>query len=303
MKRKNSLDKKITKIRRIFNIDEVINLSLDKKYIQSYYKKNSWAYSLFHNRQDQIHMGISKDGKYKKDDLLEAARIVESYIKTETTDVLELATGRGATSVYLAKKFPKINFEGVELSPGHLVYAQKKAKKRLNYHPVLGDYHNLRNYKKESFDVVFVIEALCHSDDKKRVFEEVKRVLKSNGIFVVIDGYYKDVKKMNKEEKMASRLVEIGMAVNNFGTHEELIEDSKINGFKLVKEENVSKMIMPTLKRFEKLAEKFFNHPNGAKLIIKKFPKEFTYNAISGFLMTDLIRSGVAEYWITVFKK
>ncbi len=178
----SDIKQKLNIIEKVFNINELLSVKPDKKYIQKYYKANKLAYSLFHTFSDRMYMGISRDGIYKNDDLLEAARLVEKYIlKTDARVVLELATGRGATSAYLAKKHPQVRFEGIELSQGQLDFALKKSKKLINYHPINGDYHDLSTYEADSVDIAFVIEALCYSEDKLTVFSELRRVLKTGG--------------------------------------------------------------------------------------------------------------------------
>lgn len=216
---------------------------------------------------------------------------------------MELATGRGATSAYLAKKYPGIEFLGIELSQGQLDFSQKKAKKWLNYQPSLGDYHDLSRYADCSIDIVFVIEALCYSEDKVRVLSEVKRVLKEGGIFIIFDGYIKKTRSaMTEEELIAVRLTETGMAVNTFEDYPSLLSKAKSLGFSVDSSEDVSKFIMPTLRRFENLAIRFFRHPRSAKIITRVFSKEFAYNAVSGLLMPNLIEEDLASYYITVLR-
>lgn len=305
MAAKDDLRDKLAQIDKVFNSHDLLSRHIDKQYIQKYYKANKLAYSLFHTSSDQVHMGISRDGVYKEEDLLEAARTVEKYIKNpETTKVLELATGRGATSIYLAKKYPTTTFLGIELSQGQLDFVQKKAKKYSNYSPVLGDYHDLSQYVDGSIDVVFVVEALCHSEDKTLVLSEVKRVLKKGGILIVFDGYRTKLQsKMTKSELLAVKLTERGMAVNEFEDYPSLLNKAEKLGFSLISSEDVSLFIMPTLRKFERLAMRFFNRPRTAKTITRLFSKEFTYNAISGLLMPNLIKENLASYFITVFKK
>lgn len=301
----NDLATKLTLIQKVFDINDLLSLQTNKDYIQKYYKANKLAYSLFHTFSDKMYMGISRDGIYKEDDLLEAARMVERYItELDAKHILELATGRGATSAYLARKHPKIEFEGIELSQGQLDFAQKKAKKLNNYHPVLGDYHDLSRYPNNSVDIIFVIEALCYSSEKTIVLKEVRRVLKKNGIFIILDGYIKKIRsKMTKDELLASRLTEIGMAVSEFEGYPSLLDKAKKVGFEIVLSEDVSLFILPTLRKFEKLAMTFFKHPRVARLISKIFSKEFIYNAVSGLLMPNLIEDGLANYYITVLRK
>lgn len=90
------LEEKLNKIREVFNVDEILNLDINKKHIQQYYKVNKLPYSLFHTRTGLIHMGLTYGDKFKQEDLLGQAKIVEKYLKkVQAKRVLELATGRG----------------------------------------------------------------------------------------------------------------------------------------------------------------------------------------------------------------
>jgi ubiquinone/menaquinone biosynthesis C-methylase UbiE len=171
-----------------------------------------------------------------------------------------------------------------------------------NYHPDFGDYHDLGKFDNETFDIIFVIEALCHSTDKSKVFAEARRVLKTDGIFVVIDGY-SNKNQMAKDEKTALLLVEKGMALENFEYYDSVVSKAKENKFKVELEEDVSRFVLPTMERFERKAVKFFRFPKLAKIATNIFPKEFLYNAIAGYLSATLIRFSVCSYMITVFRK
>lgn len=164
------LNQKLEKIKKVFEIQSILNLKPDKDYIRSYYKANKFAYSIFHTFSDNIHMGISRNGKYKDSDLYEAERFIEKYIKQlNAKNVFELGTGKGTASSYLAARYEDVNFEGIDITEEQLKSAYKRVKKLKNFHPVKGDYHNLGSYKDGAFDVVFVIEALCHSPTKEKV--------------------------------------------------------------------------------------------------------------------------------------
>src|SRR5919202_521137 len=150
---------RLHKIEQVFDTERLLSVDITHSYIQRYWKINQRAYDILHTRSGKIYIGISRDGVYKDDDLLEAARFVEKYIRElNATRVLELATGRGATSAYLAEKFPQVEFEGIDLSPGQLEYAYKRAAKIKNYHPAPGDYHDLGRFANDSFDVALVNE-------------------------------------------------------------------------------------------------------------------------------------------------
>lgn len=301
-----SLDTKLKTIKNIFDIKNIINIKTDQTYIQKYYKVNRIPYSIFHSNKDFVHMGISRSGTYNKNDLLEQPRIVEKYIKilNGKGNILELATGRGANSVYLAKKYPLASFHGIDISKGQLDYAFKKAKNNVNYFPAFCDFHDLSDFNNETFDIIFIIEALCHSTDKNKVLNEANRVLKKGGVFIIIDGYAKkDLKQCDYNIEIAARLLEKSMAVEKFELYEKLVEQARKNNFKIISEEDVSQFIIPTLEQLENKAKKFFKHTFLAKLFLRVAPKEFLYNAIAGYLFPDLIKLDVFNYRITILKK
>src|SRR3989344_9592833 len=239
MHTRSEIDKKLNKIKSVFNIKDILKNDINRASIKNYYNTNKIPYSIFHTKTGFIHMGISKDGKYKEENLLEAARTVESYLKKSSKRVLELATGRGANSVYLAKKHPNINFYGIDISKGQLDYAFKKASKLNNLHPEFGDYHDLKKFDDASFDIVFVIEALCHSTKKEEVLNQVYRVLRKGGIFIIFDGY-QNKNNLSENEKIALKLTEIGMAVKKFESYNSFIGKVKKNKFKTILEEDDS---------------------------------------------------------------
>lgn len=305
MENKSEIALRLKDISKVFDINKVLNLKTDSVYVQKYYRINKIPYSLFHSKSDLIHMGVSRNGKYTEDDLLEPARTVEGYIKKlKANNVLELATGRGANSYYLAQRFPNINFYGIDISKGQLDYAFKKAKIATNFYPDFCDYHDLKKFENGTFDIVFIIEALCYSENKEKVLAEVYRVLRKGGIFVIYDGYSrKKAEQLSNSEKIAVNLAEKGMALENIESYAVFI--NKVNSYKftIVSEEDISQFTLPTMERFEKISTFFFRFPRLVKPFTLFFPNEFLYNIISGYLLPPIVRSGIGSYMITILKK
>ncbi len=162
------LNKKLADIREVFDVQLILAGKSDIREVERYYRINRWAYTLFHSRGGFIHMGLSRDGRYKSEDLLEPLKVVETYMKSvKAKRVLELGIGRGANSEYLAIQNPLVSFFGLDIPGGQTVHAQKRAERHRNLDITTGDFHNLDMFKDQSFDVVFVIEALCHSNKKR----------------------------------------------------------------------------------------------------------------------------------------
>jgi len=300
------LRRRIKKVDQVFGVNSILSRKIDSNSIAKYYKINKLAYWLFHNRDGFVHMGISRDMKYHHDDLLEQPKIVAKYIKKlHARNVLELATGKGASSIYLARQFPNVRFDGIDLPGGQLDIAKKEVKKTPNFYPVEGDYHDLSCYGDNQFNIIFVIESLCYSTKKEKVFKEARRVLKSGGVIIVIDGYLgKPEQSLTSDERLAKKLMERGMMVEDFEYYPAFREKIKRAEFRIVMEEDDSRFITPTLKRFESLASKtLFNYPKLGRLIVKLPPGEFSANAISAYLMPILIKLGIAKYMILVAQK
>jgi ubiquinone/menaquinone biosynthesis C-methylase UbiE len=292
------------------DIDRVIGIAnipeaFDQDDIQQYYNVNFLPYNLFHSRQEYVHMGISRDGTYDKDDLLEPMRIVEEYLPgTGDAVALELAAGRGANAAFLADRHPDVMFHALDLTEKHVKKAQKRARQRDNLVVQQGDYHDLSRYADEQFDVVFIIESLCYAKDKRTVLEEVGRVLKPGGRLVVPDGYLaKPESELTEAERTAHRLTARGMAINRFEPYTAFRQTVEDSVFRIEMEEDVSPYVIPSMERFERLAAHFFNHPYLARIITAVLPEEFVHNAVSGYLMPDVMRNDITSYWITVLRK
>lgn len=300
-----SLHDKLEKIRAVFDVDVIASLSMNRESVLEYYRKNRVPYTILQFHTDLIHVGISRDGIFRRDDLLEGVRVVEKYIRTlNAGTVLELATGRGANSLFLARLFPRVNFYGIDLSHVQLQYANSKAKKVNNFSPSQGDYHDLIAYAPTSLDIVFVLESLCYSNQKERVLAEVHRILKPGGVFVVIDGYLcRALAGANPEVQLAFHLMEKGVAVERFELYQQVKIKAQKAGFIIEQEEDVTEFVLPFMRRYERFAEKFFAYPRIARLINAILPRAFTYNAMSGYLFPEMLELGLFQYMITVYIK
>lgn len=301
---KKELNFKLEQIKKVFNTDKITSIEPNTVSIANYYKANRLFYTLFHNR-DFIHMGITRRGKVSTKDLLEQPKLVDKYVnRLKAGRVLELATGRGASSIYLADKHPDITFDAIDLPNGQIDYAIERGEKLKNFFPREGDYHDLRYYPSKSFDIVFIIEALCHSNNKKRVFNEVKRVLKNNGVFIIFDGYSgKPTSMMNGEELLAIRLTEKCMFIPNFDYYPDFKDKLIKSGFVTIREEDTTHLIIPNLKKFERMAKFFLAYSIVTKIIYRIFPSVVANNLISAFLMITLCKLGIAKYMILVISK
>lgn len=109
-------------------------------------------------------------------------------------EILDIGCGVCSTSIFLAEKYPHINFTGLTLSSNEILYAKKFIK--------LEDVKNVRvlkrnyiktEYQNDFFDGIFALESISYAPDKKELIEEIYRILKPGGRLVIIDGFRKKI--------------------------------------------------------------------------------------------------------------
>lgn len=292
---------RMDRLARYFDLDALAEADCSAKGIERYYRLSRHAYSRYHDKGNAVHMGLSQDDVWRPEDTFGQAAFVAEHLDG-AQQVLELATGRGMNSLRLARQYPGVQFRGLDLTQAQLNYAKTDGTGVPNFSAELGDFHDLGALASDSQDLVFVVEALCHSDRKAMVLDQVHRVLRPNGIFIVIDGYRTQQTPLPVTAK-ALRLLARGMAVPEFMAYSDfqrLVEESPLE---IRQEEDRSRQIMPSLRRFEALANRFMSARLKYRLMRAVLPKPLLHNVVSGHLFPALLQAKAISYWITVLRK
>jgi ubiquinone/menaquinone biosynthesis C-methylase UbiE len=292
------------KVDRIFDIGQFLKKDINDKDVIKYYQESQSGYSLFHSSAGSIHMAINEDGVYDKVGYLGQANCVQEYIEeNRAKKVLELASGKGFNSIFLGEENPYVNFIGIDLTPNHIEYAQKKASHLSNVRFLEGNFQNL-DFENETFDIVFEVESICHALNMKKSLSEAFRVLKSGGYFILFDGFRNpDFDNYSEEVRLAAKLTEISMAVAKAWEIDDWIDLSKSVGFYVETVDNISSNIMPNLKRLQLFARGFFKYPSIAKIFMRLLPMNLVQNAIAGIFMPFTISLGAQGYYKVILKK
>jgi len=291
------LKKYLDRIDRIFNIGKFLEQDIDSQNVVDYYRQSSLGYRLFHSSRGSIHMALNEDGKFNREGYFGQAKIVQEYInKLGAGKVLELASGKGFNSSYLARRNPSVSFIGIDLTPEHVRYSRQNSKGISNLEFRQGNFQNLE-FQNESFDLVFEIESVCHATDMEKALSEAKRVLKPGGYFIVIDGFRsRDFDSFFNDMKIASKLSEVAMAVGKPWKIHEWTALCEKAGFGIESADDLSMAIMPNLRRFQFLARAFFKFPALSRLLIKVLPYYLVQNAIAGMLMPFTVGAKAQQY-------
>lgn len=115
-------------------------------------------------------------------------KVVKIVADTKPTSVLDIATGTGDLAINLIKtKASKI--VGLDISKGMLEVGRKKIEKlqlENTIEMVLGDSENMP-FEDNSFDAVTVAFGVRNFENLEKGLNEILRVLKSGGIFVILE--------------------------------------------------------------------------------------------------------------------
>jgi len=246
-----------------------------------------------------FHYGISYDGKDKNDDFKEQARIVERYIHDiDAKKVLELGCGLGANISFLAHRNPRVMFHGVDLSLNPL----KRFTKIPNAHFQPGDYHDLRALEDDAYDIVFIIEALCYSTNKKQVLREVKKKLKRDGLFIIIDVYRRDrVAPLSPSEETMLELIEMSWSLDKFEYVKD-VESYMQEDYSIAMAKDFTRYILPSATSVAHYNQYYFAHPVYARAINKLLSFDVAKSFIESYLTPISLRRQIACYYIHVLK-
>jgi ubiquinone/menaquinone biosynthesis C-methylase UbiE len=294
----------LAKVDRTFGISNLFELQADKDTIVRYYTESERGYRIFHSRDGSVHMTLTTPDTPSLKDNLGQARLVQKQVKElSARTILELGCGKGFNLAYLASLTPEAQLVGIDLTPTHITIASKKYAGLHNLRFILGDFHSLP-LESQTFDLLFEIEAVCHAPDAASVFREAYRVLRPGGRFVLCDGFRtEDLSSYSEDMRVAVRLVELTMAVNQFPTLDQWLSIAKDAGFTVLSTNDLSSAIMPNLERFQFLARGFYKYPRFSNQLTRILPPSLVRNSVAGLLMPFTVSAGAQRYYSIVLEK
>ena len=297
------LEKRLAAIEKVFNIRRIATRGQDSFDIESYYKESYWAYRAFHSKRGAIHMALNPDGVFSRDGYYGQPNAVANWFTPTTRQVLELASGNGFNAHYLARRFPRLELTGIDLTRPEVGFARKRANGIDNLTFLQGNFQNLP-FDASTFDLAYVIESICHATDMHQALSEAYRVLRPNGVFIVIDAWQTEIfNQLSPLVQTAATLTQQSMSVGKPWKLDRWLELSEEIGFIPESDQDLTAEIMPNLLRFEHMATRYFAHPYIARVAAQILPSRLLENAIAGYLMPLTVRAGAHTYRMVVFRR
>lgn len=145
----------------------------------------SWANKFF---LDAVHLKIQSffnhhAGIFPKDISAEDGRLIAITTHLNNIDagkVLDAGCGKGRFAKRIKDLYPSCEVHGIDISEELLKEIPESVIKKK------GSLLNIP-YPDQTFDVVFCVEALAHTLRKETAVQELFRVLKTNGVLIIID--------------------------------------------------------------------------------------------------------------------
>lgn len=298
------LNKYLDKIRQVFDLDELLHQNISEEEVINYYVESGAGYDFFHSAEGAVHMALNFDGEFSEEGYYSQAQIVQRYIdELNPRQVLELGSGKGFNTIYLAKHNETVEFVGVDITQKHVALAKQTSDSIANLHFNLGNFQDLQ-FAPKSFDLVFEVESICHAQDMAAALSETHRVLRPGGRFISFDGYREPgFDQLQDEMKLAARLTEVAMAISHPWVIDEWLKLVQETGFELLTVDELSEAIIPNLLRFQLLARGYFKFPALARALSKQLPPDLVRNSIAGLLMPFTVRADAQGYYNVVAKR
>lgn len=293
--KEENLKKQLDVIDSIFDTRKILDENLDRSKIQKYFDDSNWGYRLVHSKEDSVHMALNYDGVFNTEGYYQQVNEISELIQSPS-EVLELGCGMGFNSDFLAKRYPDSNFLGIDITSKHLKRAKEKAAKLTNMSVKFGDFHKIE-YPENTFDVAFEMESICHTDAPEVVLGEIHRVLKPGGKFMLFEGFRSDeFAELSEDQQKAGFLIEKTMGVNFGHNISQWTDIAKQLGFKVEMNDDISYAILPNLKRFNRIANKYYKNKNIAKLVYRLMSKNLIKNTVAGSLLPFSIAQKMQKY-------
>jgi ubiquinone/menaquinone biosynthesis C-methylase UbiE len=236
-------------------------------------------------------------------------RILEIDLKDkQAKKILDAGCGIGGTAIYLAKKLHNINFIGITEVSEHIEMAKILAKENnviLNTDFILKDFIKT-DFPSNHFDAIYFVESSCYAFNKQILLREMYRILKPEGILVIIDVFRTNV-QLNPFLKNIYVWFCKGWGLKNLIKLAEFIDILKTEGFHEIEIKDLTKNVMRTILRGDVLSIPYLFSTIINKIIQGRsyqIKDDSKFVGIVPVLTTLLgIKKGISYYAVTAIKK
>jgi len=227
--------------------------------VNEYYDECQVDYSMMWGTNEHLsmHFGYHDDEhKSLNDAVINLTRVIADKAGVKQGDrILDAGCGVGGSAIWLAEN-RGASVDGVNINEMQI----RKARRGATEHGVddsvafhARDYTDTP-FDDSSFDVVWAVESVCHTDDETKFLREARRLLKNDGVLVVADGFLNKPRgEMSGDEQKGVEDMLEGMAAPSLATVDEFREMLVSEGFREVEFENKYDSVLPSARKIYRM--------------------------------------------------
>ena len=272
--------------------------------VADYYDQTLNHYQKWWHLDDSlaVHYGFWKEGTKSFSEALQNTNsFLAEFAGIKIGDkVLDAGCGVGGSAFFLAKNF-QTKVTGITLSEKQLAFANRKLAelKLQEFVEIKKEDYTGTSFQNNSFDIIWAIESITSTTDKSKFANEANRLLKPGGKLVLAD--YFSIENANDVFNLLEKWQKCwSMAPFMYiKSYSKLFEEQ---GFRIVKNENITKNIFPSAKRMYRsyligaLPSKLYNSMHNTSRFAKTHYK-------SGKYQYKALKAGLWEYRAVLFEK
>jgi 2-polyprenyl-3-methyl-5-hydroxy-6-metoxy-1,4-benzoquinol methylase len=265
------------------------------KDVKKYYEKNSSKFKNFGIDPigGNIHQPLwGESVNNKREATNYSNQLIHDYIKqyTSTRDtkfsVLDLGCGFGATLKFLSDTLNSnslIDYTGITISS----YQAQQAQKNLNYGAsiICDDFQKISEHNKK-YNIVYAIESIVHSPDIAELLKGIKKILKEDGVFIIIDDFISSTH--NSDANYLIEDYKHNWFTNGITESSQFIRIANSVGFKLIRSVSLSSLIRQS---FKGIMGRFIY-----SLGIRKSSNMYLKSIIGGAARQNALIQGLLDY-------
>lgn len=158
---------------------------------------------------------------------------------TGSKNVLEFGSALGTTTIRMAKEFPDVSFEGVDLRTDIVDLANEAAKDIANVSFFAGDMSDTSNYSLERFDLIYLLYSFHHIEDplekKVEFLKSCYESMRSGAYMLIVETFLPESAKDLKDDDEILRLWKQRSLEGYASTYWEALESISDEGLELAK--------------------------------------------------------------------
>lgn len=215
---------------------------------QNYYQSINKTYRKLYQKLLMLHYPYYK----KHDESLEDRQVnltnhCISYIGgLENKNVLEVGCGNGTQSLYIYENYQPASMTGIDINAHNIELAHSINGSHHNLEFMVDDAQQLEKVPDDSVDVLLCIESAFHYPEKHRFMQEVHRVVKPGGKFLIADILSRSYQHRGPFERWKKK-----MSYHHW-TESHYLEKFRENKLNISQKENITEAIKKGYKGYDR---------------------------------------------------